>query len=123
MKYELSRTEEQIMELLWENNRPMKTGEIMDYFTQNKGKDWKRQTLNTLLIRLEDKEVIERRRGIVEAKYTKKQLEHIECKDFVKNKFGSKLSNFVLAFTGGEQISKQEADDLIQLINTLKEEK
>ena len=73
MKYELSRTEEQIMELLWENNRPMKTGEIMDYFTQNKGKDWKRQTLNTLLIRLEDKEVIERRRGIVEAKYTKEQ--------------------------------------------------
>ena len=53
MKYELSRTEEQIMDFLWTNNRPVKTGEIMDYFTENKGKEWKRQTLNTLLIRLE----------------------------------------------------------------------
>ena len=123
MKYELSKTEEQIMELLWENNRPMKTCEIMDYFTKNKGKDWKRQTLNTLLIRLEDKEVIERRRGIVEAKYSKKELEHVECKDFVKNKFGDKLSNFIIAFAGEESISRQEADELIQLINTLKAEK
>ena len=55
MKYELSRTEEQIMDFLWTNNRPVKTGEIMDYFTENKGKEWKRQTLNTLLIRLEEK--------------------------------------------------------------------
>ena len=67
MKYELSRTEEQIMDFLWTNNRPVKTGEIMDYFTENKGKEWKRQTLNTLLIRLEEKGVIVRRRGIVEA--------------------------------------------------------
>ena len=119
MKYELSRTEEQIMELLWENNRPMKTGEIMDYFTQNKGKDWKRQTLNTLLIRLEDKEVINRRRGFVEANYTKDQLDHIECKDFVKNKFGSKLSNFIMSYYLGEKISSDEAKELIDTIKLI----
>ena len=62
MKYELSRTEEQIMDFLWTNNRPVKTGEIMDYFTENKGKEWKRQTLNTLLIRLEEKGNREKKR-------------------------------------------------------------
>ena len=122
MNYELSKTEEEIMQLLWENNRPMKTGEIMNHFTKN-GKEWKRQTLNTLLIRLEEKGVIERKRGVVSARYTQKELEQIECRDFVKTRFGSKLSNFVLAFTGGERIDEDEADELIDLINKLKEER
>lgn len=119
MKYELSRTEKEIMEFLWEHNCSVRTGEIMDYFTQNKGKDWKRQTLNTLLIRLEDKEVINRRRGFVEANYTKDQLNHIECKDFVKNKFGSKLSNFITSYYLGEKISSDEAKELIDTIKLI----
>ena len=119
MRYELSRTEKEIMEFLWENNCPVRTGEIMDYFTQNKGRDWKRQTLNTMLIRLEDKEVIDRRRGIVEAKYTKDQLDHIECKDFVKNKFNDKLSNFITSYYSGEKIPNDEAKDLIDTIKLI----
>ena len=121
MKYELSRTEEQIMDFLWTNNRPVKTGEIMDYFTENKGKERKRQTLNTLLIRLEEKGVIVRRRGIVEAKYTRADLEHIECRDFVKTKFQNSLSKFMAAFAGEERISEKEAAEMIDMINTLKE--
>ena len=110
MKYELSRTEEQIMDFLWTNNRPVKTGE-----------EWKRQTLNTLLIRLEEKGVIVRRRGIVEAKYTRADLEHIECRDFVKTKFQNSLSKFMAAFAGEERISEKEAAEMIDMINTLKE--
>ena len=121
MKYELSRTEEQIMDFLWMNNRPVKTCEIMDYFTENKGKEWKRQTLNTLLIRLEEKGVIIRRRGIVEAKYTRADLEHMECRDFVKTKFQNSLSKFMVAFTGGDRITEKDASEMIDVINTLKQ--
>ena len=103
MNYRLSESEEQIMSFLWENNGPVKTGMIMDYFWKTVGKDWKRQTLNTLLIRLEDKGVIIRRRGIVEAKYTKEELLHIECQDFA-----------------GETVSKQEAEEIVSLIQQLK---
>lgn len=120
MNYELSRTEQEIMELLWANNRPMKTCEIMDYFT-DMGKGWKRQTLNTLLLRLEEKGVVKRRRGIVEAAYSRDEMTTIECKDIVNSRFGNKLSNFVTAFTGGECLNKEEADELIELINHLKE--
>lgn len=53
MNYNLSETESQIMEFIWSENRSVRTGEIMDYFVKQLHKGWKRQTLNTLLIRLD----------------------------------------------------------------------
>ena len=120
MNYRLSEPEEQIMSFLWENNGPVKTGMIMDYFWKTVGKDWKRQTLNTLLIRLEDKGVIIRRRGIVEAKYTKEELLHIECQDFVNTKCDGSLVKFVERYFAGETVSKQEAEEIVSLIQQLK---
>ena len=120
MNYRLSESEEQIMSFLWENKGPVKTGMIMDYFWKTVGKDWKRQTLNTLLIRLEEKGVIIRRRGIVEAKYTKEELLHTECQDFVNSKYDGSLGKFVERYYAGEAIPKQEADELINLIQQLK---
>ena len=93
---------------------------IMDYFWKTVGKDWKRQTLNTLLIRLEDKGVIIRRRGIVEAKYTKEELLHIECQDFVNTKGDGSLVKFVERYFAGETVSKQEAEEIVSLIQQLK---
>ena len=41
---------------------------------KEKGKDWKRQTLNTLLFRLEEKGVIVRRRAYVWSVLSKEEL-------------------------------------------------
>ena len=43
MNYRLSESEEQIMSFLWENNGPVKTGMIMDYF-------WKATKLRDILL-------------------------------------------------------------------------
>ena len=47
--YGLTKTEEQIMELLWAAEVPMTFREIMDTATSEWGKAWKTQTLNTFL--------------------------------------------------------------------------
>lgn len=117
--YELSPTETMVMEFLWENNCFVKTCEIMDYFVQNKSKTWKRQTLNTLLIRLDNKGVIERKRGIVEAKYTYEELLHIACKDFIDTKFGGRISDAIKAYYMDEKIPEKEAEELINTIQSL----
>lgn len=117
--YKLSPTETMVMEFLWANNYSVKTYEILDYFVQNKGKTWKRQTLNTLLIRLDDKGVIERKRGFVEAKYTYEELLHIACKDFVDTKFNGKISNVIKAYYMNEKIPEKEAEELINTIQPL----
>ena len=48
--YGLTKTEEQIMELLWAAEAPMTFREIMDIATSEWGKAWKTQTLNTFLL-------------------------------------------------------------------------
>ena len=51
-KYDLTKSEEEIMELLWEMDQKMSSKEILDYFNENCDKDWKKQTLNTFLAKL-----------------------------------------------------------------------
>ena len=59
--YSLSPAETIIMEFIWGNNCHARTYEIMNYLVQDKGIKWERQTLNTVLIRLSNKGIIERR--------------------------------------------------------------
>ena len=56
--YGLTKTEEQIMELLWAAEAPMTFREIMDIATSEWGKAWKTQTLNTFLLGLQKMELI-----------------------------------------------------------------
>ena len=65
-KYNLSVSEKEIMDLLWEHGE-MSSKEILHYFNTEKNKDWKKQTLNTFIARLLKKEVLKRRS--VERKY------------------------------------------------------
>ena len=51
-RYSLTKSEEEIMELLWEKDRKMSSKEILDYFNEHCDKDWKKQTLNTFLAKL-----------------------------------------------------------------------
>ena len=116
MNCNLSTTEEQIMKFLWSKNRPVKTGEIMDYFVKHEHRDWKRQTLNTLLIRLDDKEVIIRRRGIVQAIYTEDELQQQKCVNFVKENFAGNLHDDLVAYIGDKKLDEEE---IISLINAI----
>lgn len=98
MNYNLSETENQIMEFIWSENRPVRTGDIMDYFVKQLHKGWKRQTLNTLLIRLDEKGLIHRSRGVVQAVYSKEDLLHQKCIDFVNENFAGNVEDFLIAY-------------------------
>lgn len=111
MNCNLSTTEEQIMKFLWSKNRPVKTGEIMDYFVEHEHRDWKRQTLNTLLIRLDNKEVIIRRRGIVQAIYSKEDLLHQKCVNFVNENFAGNVEDFLIAYVGAQTNTDDSVDN------------
>ena len=49
-KYNLSATEMEIMEFLWDTNKKLSASEILKYFNDNKSKNWKKQTLNPLWV-------------------------------------------------------------------------
>ena len=119
MKYELSATEREIMDVLWSIGGveldKVSTGEVMRIFTE-RGKKWKRQTLNTFFTRLEEKELIHRERGTVEPRYSKKEFQSLCCHEILKQGFDGKLSNFLCAYCGTESISEEEAQQLLKII-------
>ena len=119
-KYKCSKTEDQIMDFLWENNGSAKTNEIFRYFNDEENqKNWKRQTLNTLLIRLEEKDLIIRTRGQVVVKHTKEELQYLECRKIVSDKFNGSLIQFLKVYIGNDTISNDDATEIIDTIKSL----
>ncbi|RGE70614.1 hypothetical protein DWY69_16950 [Eisenbergiella massiliensis] len=57
----LSPAEAEIMELLWEGGE--KTNRELLFYLNTDGRDWKRQTLNTLLTRLIAKNLVKKKRS------------------------------------------------------------
>lgn len=54
MKFtELSDSKPEVMKVLWKKDEPMSFGELLDYFNVHTEKNWKKQTLNTFLFRMQ----------------------------------------------------------------------
>lgn len=118
MKYDLSNTEREIMEVLWArgvDHAGMAPKEIIKIFSE-RGRNWKRQTLNTYFARLEEKGLIRRECGIVEAGCSKREYESLYCHEILEQNYGGKLSAFLCAFSGMEGISEEEAAELLKMI-------
>lgn len=119
-KYNLPDAESEVMEMLWECGSEIKQTELLKEF-ERAGKDWKRQTLNTLITRLEEKGLIERENRVVKALMTREKFNHMQMKENIEHMYGGKLSSFLAAFTGQETISREEADKILRILEQSKE--
>mgnify|MGYP002512736488 CR=1 FL=1 len=114
--YGLTKTEEQIMELLWTTDNPMTFKEIMDIATTKWNKTWKTQTLNTFLLGLQKMELVGAEKGTSCNYYyalcTKEQHIHNWTKKMVAECYGNSFGCFVAAFIGNGKLSKEEVEEL-----------
>lgn len=117
--YKIADAERDVMEILWKHSEPVSTKDLLDIMNQN-GKNWKRQTLNTLLFRLEDKKIVRRKRGYVEPALTEVELFQKQTEELLDSFYGGKLRNFCAALTGQAEITDEEADKLEALIGELR---
>lgn len=118
---ELTNTELEIMEVFWELNQGIPFKELLDYLNQKLGKGWKRQTLSTYLAHLQKLKLVksngQRKNYVYYPLCTKEEYLHRETKALIKKTYNNSLAQFFCAFTGGQKLSKQEADDLRKLLN------
>lgn len=119
-KYDLTRSEEEIMELLWEMDQKMSSKEILDYFNENCDKDWKKQTLNTFLTKLLQAGFIERiskdRKYLYAPLVTRREYKQKGAERFIRESYRGSFMNFVSALSGGEMISREEAEEIRKLL-------
>lgn len=114
--YKITRAEREVMEVIWEADEPVRTKNLLDRMKE-KGRDWKRQTLNTLLFRLEEKGIVSRRRAYVEGALSEQELLQKQTQEILDDFYGGKLENFCAALVGNRAVKNEEVDKLYDLID------
>lgn len=121
MKFtELSDSELEVMEVLWEKGEPMSFGELLDYFNVHTKKEWKKQTLNTFLFRMQQKNLLQitmdgRYKQYIPA-LTREEYLLAESKAFLNKNYQGSIVKMFAAFNGGEVLGKDEISQLKQLL-------
>ncbi len=114
-KYNVSEAEYEVLDMLWKCGGEIKQTELLKEF-ELAGKGWKRQTLNTLISRLEEKEVVERENRIVKSLLTREKFYNLQMQENIDLMYGGKLSSFFAAFTAQEGISREEAEEILRIL-------
>ena len=119
----MSATEFYILQYLWTRETPATFSEIMVHFNETEHKEWKKQTVNTLLSRLSQKGFLNidksGKRAIYTPSVTEKKFYEQYAQDIIKDSYQGSLKNFVCAFTAGHKLTAAEKDELLNYIKTL----
>lgn len=114
----LAGAEQEVMEALWANGGMLSTSKLLENMNGS-GKNWKRQTLNTILSRLEEKGCVSRPRAFVKASISKKDLLRLQTREILDNFYEGKLKNFCAALIGDARLEDDEVESLNAMIDEL----
>ena len=113
---DMTETELEIMEALWAKGEPLFLGELLEYFNFRTGKDWKKQTMNTCLFRMQQKSLVEAVGGGRYKRYvpliTREKYTADASRAFLDRNYGGSFARMFAALSGGEQIDKEEIREL-----------
>ena len=99
IRYTLPEAERAVMDVLWKQTGPTLTRDLQ-IMMSDRGRVWKRQTLNTVLARLERKGAVSRKRGYVQAQLTPDELLQKQTEAILVDFYEGKLTNFCSALIG-----------------------
>lgn len=111
----LFEAEYKMMDLIWDNE-PVKSGELVKLCESEYS--WKKSTTYTVLHKLIDKGVAANTDSIVTSVIPRDKIQEIESEQMVSRSFKGSLPAFVNAFLSNGHITRSEADELIELIET-----
>jgi len=104
----------EVMKVIWNATPPVTTLEIMDKLESDK--DWKPQTVLTMLVRLIEKGFLKSERVGRERNYTpaiqEQDYMQVETGDFMKRYSGNSMGSLVKALYDGQDLSKEDLKEL-----------
>lgn len=119
VNHKITDSERLVMEVLWERQEAVQTRELLELMKE-KGKNWKRQTLNTLLFRLEEKAIVSRTRAYVKFAMSREDLLQVQTQEILEEGYGGKPANFIAALVGSSKVTKEDADRLDALLEEIR---
>lgn len=114
----LGLVEAHFADIVWKN-APITTKELVAVC--EKELKWKRTTTYTVLKKLCEKGIFEMRDSTVNTLVSKEEFSAIQSENFVKQTFEGSLPAFIAAFASRKKPTKEELEQIKQMIDTLKE--
>lgn len=108
----MTQTELKIMEVLWAKGEPVSMGELLAAFNSRTGRDWKKQTMNTFLVRMQQKALVDYIDGERYRKYIPLIGQDVyaaeSSRKLLEGSYGGSISRMVAALCGSEKPSAEE---------------
>ncbi len=117
--YKMGVIEARFAEIIWKNE-PISSTELVKICEQEF--KWKKSTTYTVLKRLCDKGIFRNIKGVVTSLISKSELNSLQSEKFVEETFEGSLPAFLAAFTSRKKLSKQEINEIRQMIDNYKED-
>lgn len=114
----------EIMKAIWHNEQPVTSPALTVILSRDlPDRDWKQQTVMTMLVRLEKKDFLRSEKNGKERGYyavvSESQYMNIEAES-LKSRFGAnKMSGFVKALYSDGEISDEDINDLKNWLNDM----
>jgi len=109
----ISNAELEVMRILWREKRPVSFADIRGELQHAKG--WEKSTINTLIRRLADKEVITaQKQGVLHYTYNISEVEYIQSEEqsMIDKLYNGSVKNFVAALCKRGKLSETDIDEL-----------
>lgn len=118
-EYRLGEVEMRFANLIWENE-PLSSGELAKLCEREL--NWKKSTTYTILHRVCERELFQNKKSVVTSLVSREEFYAMQSKQFVEDSFSGSLPKFLAAFTSGSKLSKEEIEQLREIIEKSREQ-
>ena len=113
----LTDTEIKFMNIIWDKEN-IQSSELVKKCNEVFG--WKKSTTYTVLKRLQERKALVNDNARVKSLISRNDIQKQESINIINNAFGGSLPNFVVAFLSEQKISKEEFEELKNIVNSYK---
>lgn len=117
-EYKLAETEKKFADIIWENE-PLSSSELVTLCQEQL--QWKKSTTYTVLKKLCERGIFQNENAVVTSVISREEFVSGKSRAFVADSFGGSLPKFLTAFMGNKKLSKKQAEEIKQLIDSFKE--
>lgn len=116
-EYSLGNIESRFADIIWEH-APLSTNELIKLCEKVLG--WKRTTTYTVLKKLSRRGIFQNQNGTVTVLISKEEFYARQSESYIERSFGGSLPSFLAAFTSRKALSKEEIQEIQDIINRKK---
>lgn len=118
-EYKLAEGEARFAELIWQKE-PITSPELVKLC--EKEFQWKKSTTYTVLKKLCERGDFQNEKAVVTSLISKEEFYGYKSRKFVEESFGGSIPRFLTAFMGGKKLTKEQAAEIRELIDSFEED-